>query len=108
MKKLQAMVHESIFEPEFFTGKEKSFYDTSRTPVEGVKIVSFDGQKNMNLPKLPNQTSYDLRQPPKFNSDSLPTVQQSFRKCLADGFSGKNKQHIIIGMICTWLDKNAQ
>lgn len=42
--------------------KAKAFYDNLRTDIESVKVISFDCQKNLILPKLPDQSSYYLRQ----------------------------------------------
>lgn len=42
--------------------KAKAFFDALRTDVEGTKILSYDCQKNLILPKLPDQSSYYLRQ----------------------------------------------
>lgn len=128
--------------------KAKAFYDNLRNPVEGVKIISFDCQKNLILPKLPDQSFYYLRQMYYYNltvceglSQDKQTKENTFcyiwleneyakgsceiasaiyhRLCntnlesintiklVADGCGGQNKNSIVVGMVCTWLAKNA-
>lgn len=47
--------------------KADAFYNILRTEEEGIKIMSFDCQKNWNLPKLPDQSAYFLRQTYLYN-----------------------------------------
>lgn len=42
--------------------KAESFFNILRKDVEGKRVISFDCQKNLILPKLPDQSSYYLRQ----------------------------------------------
>lgn len=60
--------------------KAKAFYDSLRNSVEGEKIIYFDCQKNLILPKLPDQSSYYLRQLYYYNftlSEGLSTDKQT-------------------------------
>lgn len=47
--------------------RAKAFYSLLKTEEEGVKILSYDCQKNMNLPKVPDQSRYYSRQLYHFN-----------------------------------------
>lgn len=47
--------------------KANPFYDNLCNPVEGIKIIPFDCQKNLILPNLPDQSFYYLRQMHYYN-----------------------------------------
>lgn len=51
----------------FHCSRAKAFYSLLKTEEEGVKILSYDCQKNMNLPKVPDQSCYYSRQLYLFN-----------------------------------------
>lgn len=51
-----------IIEKIVHTLKAKSFFEKLREEVDGLKIISFDCQKNLPLPKLADQITYYSRQ----------------------------------------------
>lgn len=61
-------------------------------------IISYDCQKNVPLPKLPNQATYYSRQLYHYN----------FTVCIGsshDGCSDQNKNNTMVGMVSYWLKK---
>lgn len=51
-----------IAEQRVHTLKMKAFYDSLKSNIEGVQFLSFDCQKNLALPKLPDQSAYFSQQ----------------------------------------------
>lgn len=53
---------EYIVQKRIHSLKAKAFYNLLKTEDENILVMSFDCQKNMMLPKLPDQSSYFSRQ----------------------------------------------
>lgn len=93
--------------------RSKAFFKKLRGEVDGLKIISFDCQKNLPLPKLLDQIDnirHDLRisysrqlyhRLTETDKNSIDTI-----RLVADGYGGQNKNCIVVDACCKWLLKN--
>ncbi|CAF4935334.1 unnamed protein product [Pieris macdunnoughi] len=74
--------NELIIEKRVHSLRAKAFFEKLKEKEDGLKIISFDCQKNLPLPKVPDQICYYSRQLYFFNltmvegSSTLPMIKE--------------------------------